>query len=111
MTVSLNWTVDQIDVIPALDGNHDVVKTVHWRLFAVDGAFSTSVYGAQDLGAPSGAFIAYDKLDEPTVVGWVKSAMGDDRVKEVTDAAISQLNAVSMPTTVSQPLPWANTGQ
>ena len=51
------------------------------------------------------AFIAYDKLDEDTVVGWVKASLGDDEVKSIEDSIASQIDAQENPTT-GKGKPW-----
>ena len=44
------------------------------------------------------AFVAYDKLDEDTVVGWVKASLGDDKVKSIEDGIANQIDAQENPT-------------
>ena len=44
------------------------------------------------------AFVAYDKLDEDTVVGWVKAELGDEQVKSVEDGIANQIDAQENPT-------------
>ena len=51
------------------------------------------------------AFVFYDKLDEDTVVGWVKAKLGDDKVKSIEDAIASQIDAQENPTT-GKGKPW-----
>tara|TARA_R100001082_G_scaffold89145_1_gene55630 strand:- start:37 stop:465 length:429 start_codon:yes stop_codon:yes gene_type:complete len=51
------------------------------------------------------AFVAYDKLDEDTVVGWVKASLGDDEVKSIEDGIASQIDAQGNPTT-GKGKPW-----
>tara|TARA_Y100000593_G_C4254530_1_gene308911 strand:+ start:99 stop:527 length:429 start_codon:yes stop_codon:yes gene_type:complete len=51
------------------------------------------------------AFVEYDKLDEDTVVGWVKASLGDDEVKSIEDGIASQIDAEENPTT-GKGKPW-----
>ena len=44
------------------------------------------------------AFVAYDKLDEDTVVGWVKAELGDEQVKSVEDGIANEIDAKENPT-------------
>ena len=44
------------------------------------------------------AFVAYDKLDEDTVIGWVKAKLGDDKVKSIEDGIANQIDAQENPT-------------
>ena len=44
------------------------------------------------------AFVAYDKLDEDIVVGWVKAKLGDEQVKSEEDGIANQIDAQENPT-------------
>ena len=44
------------------------------------------------------AFVEYNKLDEDTVVGWVKANLGDDGVKSIEDSIANQIDAQENPT-------------
>ena len=44
------------------------------------------------------SFVAYDKLDEDTVVGWVKAKLGDEQVKSVEDGIANEIDAKENPT-------------
>lgn len=43
-------------------------------------------------------FVAYDKLDEDTVIKWVKAKLGDDKVKEIEDAIKNHIDVQENPT-------------
>jgi hypothetical protein len=51
------------------------------------------------------AFVEYDKLDEDTVVGWVKAKLGNDEVKSIEDGIANQIDAQENPTT-GKGKPW-----
>jgi hypothetical protein len=51
------------------------------------------------------AFVAYDKLDEDTVIGWVKASLGDTEVKSIEDNIANQIDAQENPTT-EKGKPW-----
>ena len=51
------------------------------------------------------AFVAYDKLDEDTVIGWVKASLGDDKVKSIEDGIANQIDAQENPIT-GKGKPW-----
>ena len=44
------------------------------------------------------AFVEYDKLDEDTVIGWVKSKLGEEQVKSIEDGIASQIDSQENPT-------------
>ena len=51
------------------------------------------------------AFVEYDKLDEDTVIGWVKAKLGDDEVKEIEDLIAAHMDKQENPTT-GKGKPW-----
>ena len=50
-------------------------------------------------------FVEYDKLDENTIIGWVKANLGDDEVKSLEDEIARQIDAQKKPTK-GQGKPW-----
>ena len=50
-------------------------------------------------------FVEYDDLTEDVVIGWVKSALGEDRVQEIEDDIVAQISAQENP-----PAPTEGTG-
>jgi hypothetical protein len=68
------WEINKLNVIPSLDGLHNIVKSVNWRFMLRDGMFYGDVYDVTELEYPkSESFINYDDLTEDTIVGWVKN--------------------------------------
>ena len=53
-------------------------------------------------------FVEYDDLTEDTVVGWVKSILGEERVKEIEDNIAAQIDAQENPpaATEGNGVPW-----
>ena len=53
-------------------------------------------------------FVEYDKLTEDVVIGWVKSALGEDRVKQIEDDIAAQIDAQENPPAVTEGngVPW-----
>jgi hypothetical protein len=53
-------------------------------------------------------FVEYDKLTEDMVVGWIKSILGDDEVKEIEDNIAAQIDAKENPpaATEGNGVPW-----
>jgi hypothetical protein len=49
--------------------------------------------------------VEYNKLDEDTVVGWVKAKLGDDEVKSIENKIASQIDRQENPTT-GKGKPW-----
>tara|TARA_E500000305_G_scaffold50881_1_gene39893 strand:+ start:961 stop:1410 length:450 start_codon:yes stop_codon:yes gene_type:complete len=53
-------------------------------------------------------FVEYDKLTEDVVIGWVKSALGEDRIKQIEDDIAAQIDAQENPpaATEGNGVPW-----
>ena len=96
------WTVSAMDYTVSQDGLSNVVTTVHWRCSKEDeNGNSGSAYGTHSLPAPDpDNFVAWDSLDEFTVLSWMTSNMvaqtaeGEqsevDRVQASVDAQIAK---------------------
>jgi hypothetical protein len=97
-----------MDCYPEADGETDVVFTVHWTLTGTDGTYSGSVYASQGVPAPSGSdFTPYADLTETQVIGWVKSAMGEEQVASYEANVAEQINNQIDPPVVTPDLPWS----
>ena len=53
-------------------------------------------------------FVEYDDLTEDVVIGWVKSALGEERVKQIEDDIAAQIDAQENPpaATKGSGVPW-----
>jgi hypothetical protein len=81
------------------------VDSVH---FGVDARSDDNVYSANrygELTLDGDVTTAYADLDEATVIGWVKAALGEDRVAEVHAALEAELTEQATPTTGTG-VPW-----
>lgn len=89
-----------------------VVKTVHWRVNATDGAtpeHKATVYGTVDLAppAPGVAITPYASLTMDQVVGWTEEAIGIDRMTSYKAALDAQIAALIAPSTIVDSPPFA----
>lgn len=83
------------------------VLNAHWTAYATDAGFGSSAYGSvsfsRDPEAPG--FIPYDELTEPTVIGWVKGALGAEQVAAVEARMAADIEAQRAPKTAAG-VPW-----
>lgn len=108
MATTIEWKVEQMDCYPEHEGEQDVVFTVHWRCNGADGSYSGTAYGTQALTYEAGTpFTPYSSLTEAQVIGWVKAAMGDERVAEIEASVASQIANQKNPPVVTPALPWS----
>lgn len=108
MAITNTWAVVQMDCYPELDGDTDVVFTVHWTLNGTDGTYNGSVYGSVGVTLDEGsAFTPYDQLTQAQVIGWVQDALGEDQVAAYEANVAQQIENQINPPVVTPPLPWS----
>jgi hypothetical protein len=99
MTITTNWNIANLERNTA-DGK---VTTVHYTIDATDGTYNAGAYGS--IGVDGDVAIAYKDLTADVVVGWVKAALTDEKVKEVEAALVKQIEEQVAPTKAAG-LPW-----
>ena len=108
MAITNTWGVVQMDAYPELDGETDVVFTVHWTLTGTDGTYAGSVYGSSGVSVdPDAPFIPYDQLTEAQVIDWVQEALGEEQVASYEANVAQQIADQKDPPVVTPPLPWS----
>ena len=80
------------------------VFTAHYTVEAKDDTYSAGAYGSIGFERPEN-LIPFADLTEATVVGWVKEALGDEKVANVESALQGQLDEQRHPTRASG-VPW-----
>ena len=105
--MAIKWSINQLDYEISKDDKSNVVTSVHWNVndskeLTKDGekvTYTGRNYGQAGLDTSDlSSFVEYDKLDEDTVVGWVKAKLGDDKVKSIEDGIASQIDKQKNPT-------------
>ena len=107
MAIVKTWEVNTLE--RDLSDGH--VNKVIYRVKAIDDSDNTEKDGTRQTGEvnftkPSSLpsdFVAYDKLDASTCIGWVKTALGSDGVASV-EAAIDAALATA---TTAVGKPWS----
>jgi hypothetical protein len=80
------------------------VFTAHYTVNAKDDTYSAGAYGSLGFERPDN-LIPFADLTEAEVVGWVKEALGEDKVAEVEAALQAQLDEQRNPTKAAG-VPW-----
>ena len=107
MVAQYKWVIAQLDTAPSEDGLTDVVKIVHWRYQAIDGIYSSDVYGTMGCATPSETdFTAYPELTEDQVISWLEAGLDVESLKANLDQKIEEQKN---PAIVNLPLPWTVT--
>lgn len=108
MAITNTWAVVQMDCYPELDGDTDVVFTVHWTLNGTDGTYAGSVYGSVGVTLdPDAPFTPYASLTQAQVIGWVQDALGEEQVASYEANVAQQIENQINPPVVTPPLPWS----
>jgi len=82
------------------------VYTVHYTVTRFRDGEQAGAYGSLGFEAPAdGTGIPYAQLDEETVVGWVKTQLGEEKVTEI-DAALDAQISEKLAPTKSVGVPW-----
>jgi energy-coupling factor transporter ATP-binding protein EcfA2 len=83
------------------------VMTAHYTVNANDGTYSSGAYGSVGFQRPDN-LIPYNQLQEETVIGWVKEALGgDEKVAEIEAALQAQIDEQRHPSKAAG-VPWAS---
>ncbi|KKC24941.1 DUF7936 family protein [Sphingomonas sp. SRS2] len=109
MPITYDWSLQgpgSLECVPELNGQENVVRTVHWRLTGSDGTFSGVTVGSQKLDNPEGDFTPYAELTLDQVIGWAKDAMGAPLVALKESAVADQIAVQANRPMIAPPLPW-----
>lgn len=103
----MQWTVQQMECYPEVQGETNVVFRVHWLLTDSDGQYKGRLCGVVALELDSSEpFTPYDQLTQTQVVGWVKKAIGPEQVAIYESMVLQQIQDQKNPPIVTPPLPW-----
>lgn len=102
MAPIITWRVANMER-ETIDG---FVMTAHYTVDAVteDGAYRSGAYGSASFERPEN-LIPFADLTEDLVVQWVKDALGADKVLEIGQALLNQLEEQRHPTKAAG-VPW-----
>ena len=104
-TIQYTWSIANLER-HTVDG---VVYTVHYRVDATDGVYSSGAYGSIGLESPAEGdpVIPYSELTPDTVIGWVKEKLGGtEKVDEIFSALEQQILEQRQPTKAAG-VPWS----
>jgi hypothetical protein len=108
MANTYTWSVKKMTA-HAKEGNFEnIIHSVEWDCSATDDVDTVATSGTQAIEFNAGSsFTPSNQLTEQLVVGWVKTAMGQQTVSAVQSQLDAQLQEVKTPETVNIALPWA----
>lgn len=102
MSAVITWDIATLER-KISDGS---VSTVHYTVFAEDQGETANAYGSVGLEPADPAnFIPYDNLDKTTVIGWVKTKLGDEQVANLENNLENQIQERLSPQDATG-VPW-----
>jgi hypothetical protein len=103
MATTFTWGINTLE----RETDDGFVFTAHYTVNAEDGTYSAGAYGSIGFQRPDN-LIPYNQLDEPTVIDWVKEALGgDEKIAEIEAALQAQLDEQRHPSKAAG-VPWAS---
>jgi len=101
MAITKTWQVNTME--RDLSDGH-VNKVIYRVIGKDDDTEKDRATGEVSFTKPSSLpsdFVAYDKLDEATVLGWVKAALGTDEVTAIEKAIEDNIAIINTPVTAT----------
>ena len=101
MAITKTWQVNTME--RDLSDGH-VNKVIYRVIGKDDDTEKDRATGEVSFTKPSSLpsdFVAYDKLDEATVLGWVKAALGTDEVTAIEKAIEDKIAIINTPVTAT----------
>lgn len=99
MATTYNWNIANLERETATGK----VYAVHYTVDASDGTYNAGAYGS--LGLDGDIVTPFGQLTEAVCVGWVKDALGAEKVAEVEAALQAQLDEQAAPSKAAG-VPW-----
>jgi hypothetical protein len=101
MATNIVWGINTLE----RETDDGFVFTAHYTVNAEDGTYSAGAYGSIGFQRPDN-LIPYNQLQEGTVIGWVKEALGgDEKVAEIEAALQQQIDEQRHPSKAAG-VPW-----
>ena len=111
MNIIYNWIVNSMDCYPKQTEESNVVFKVNWGLTGSDestgigygGYINGSIDLTYEVGTP---FTPYANLTENQVIGWVQTALGEEKIVKLKVDITKQIAEQMNPPIVKPSLPW-----
>lgn len=91
------------------DASDGFVTTVHWTASQTDGEYTASTYSTVGFTKTDDMnLIPFEEITEAQVIGWVKSALGEEQLASI-DSSLANNIAMQKNPPVLSGTPWSNT--
>jgi hypothetical protein len=109
MSITYEWSFPEMDVAPSDGGKTNVVKVIHWRYAATDGAYTAEAYSTAAMPDAGEPFTDYADLTEEIVSGWVIRSLGKQGLADMEANLAMQIQNKKTPPVVPMLPPWLST--
>jgi hypothetical protein len=100
MSTTVTWKIANLE----RETSDGYVYTAHYTVDVKDDVYSAGAYGSIGFERPE-ELVPFSELTEDQVIGWVKEALGSEKVLEIGQVLLNQINEQRNPTKASG-LPW-----
>jgi len=105
------WKIEELEWMHRASGLAKVVSTVKGRCEATQDDHTCWIPFTASLAAPEAAsMVAYDDLTKSQVEGWVRTALGAEKVKSIEDSLATLIEEDledGIPRKHTSPAPWS----
>jgi hypothetical protein len=100
-----NWHINELEVIPSINGLTNVIKKIKFTYVAKDDIHSAWIRDTYVCPSPNdNDFTTYNDLTEDQVSAWLEGGLD---LSSLQSSLIEQIENQKNPPIVNLPLPWA----
>ena len=100
MSTTLTWAIANLN----REISDGFVVTAYYNVNITDGTYSSSAFGSVNFERPD-VLVPFDDLTSEIVSGWVKEAIGSEKVDRIEAALRAKLDEKNVPTK-AYGVPW-----
>ena len=96
-----NYTIYFLESYPNYENYQNVVFRVVYNICAVSGSYTQATTTDQEVEyTPGSTFVPFDQLTKETVVSWIESSMGPEKLAELKNSLKKGIERKMNPETV-----------
>lgn len=104
--ITYDWQFLNCKVIQSYNGYDNIIKSVDWKLMAIDGPLCAAVEGTTVFTDPSDNFIEFNNVTKEKMIDWVMSSISAEDMSNIEQSLAMQLMEMKKPILVQMPLPF-----
>jgi hypothetical protein len=104
--ITYEWQFYNCKVIQHENGLDNIIKSVDWRLMAIDGVYCVSIEGTTEFANPSPQFVEFTDVTKDMMTNWVVAGISADNMAKIEQSLAEQLKELKKPVLVQMQLPF-----